>query len=405
LGEHIPLKIHEVPTGTFASDWKVPPEWNVFDAFIEDADGSRVIDINQHNLHLVGYSIPVNKKMSLEELQPHLHSLPEQPDAIPYRTSYYEENWGFCLSHNHRKNLKKDTYRVVIESELKNGFLTYGELIIPGTSGKEVFISTYVCHPSMVNNELSGPVITTKIAEWLSTVPRRYTYRIVFVPETIGAILYMSKNLDQVKGKTIAGFNLSCLGDERCYSFVQSRYGNTLTDRIAAKQLRKRKLAGENTVTYSYLDRQSDERQYCSPGVDLPLVTLCRSRFGMYPEYHTSLDNFSLVTTKGIYGGFTYVKNCLEDVENSLLYTATNCGEPQLGRRGLYPQQGSRGSGAEPGSEVIMKNLNVRSVLDVLAYCDGTNAIEDLSDRLNITTHEVQKIVTILVDEGLIELS
>ena len=256
----------------------------------------------------------------------------------------------------------------------------------------------------MVNNELSGPVITTKIAKWLLSTPRRYTYRIVFVPETIGAICYISRNARQIKANTIAGFNLSCLGDERCYSFIQSRYGNTLSDRVAEKQLRNRKLKGENTVTYTYLDRQSDERQYCSPGIDLPLVTLCRTRFGMYPEYHTSLDDFSLVTRKGLYGGFTYVKNCIEDVENSLLYTATYRGEPQLGRRGLYPQQGSRGSGAQPGSTLVLKNINVRSLLDVLAYCDGTNAIEDLSERLNIATHEVNSIIRILEDEGLLEL-
>ena len=402
LNEVVPLKVYEIPTGKSVFDWEIPPEWNVRTAYVSDSTGNKVIDFERHNLHLVGYSAPVDRRMDLAELDKHLHSLPEQPDAIPYITSYYSHDWGFCLAHNDRLALKEDNYRVFIDSELAPGVLNIGECILPGKSDREVLLSTYICHPSMANNELSGPVITAMIAKWLKSRNRKYTYRIVFLPETIGSITYISLNLATLSSKVLAGFNLSCLGDDRCYSMVESRYGDTIADRIAQRTLTKRAERGENTIRYSFLDRQSDERQYCSPGVDLPLVTLTRSRFGTFPEYHTSLDNFELVTETGLQGGFEYVQDCLLDLEEQPRYKALYCCEPRLGKRGLYPEVGSRSSGAQTVSDTLMDSLNVRTVLDVVAYSDGTNCAKDLADRLNRPVEEIHSIISRLVDEGLL---
>ena len=226
------INIHEVPTGTKVFDWTVPKEWNIKEAYIENSKGQRVIDFKNNNLHVVGYSLPVDKFVDLQELKSVVYTQPDQPDAIPYVTSYYKECYGFCMSQNQLDKLPEDTYHIVIDSELKEGSLTYGEIIIPGDTEEEVFLSTYICHPSMANNELSGPVVATFLAKWLNLlVKRRYTYRIIFIPETIGAITYLSKNLQYLKEHVIAGFNLSCVGDNRTFSYVESRYGDTLADK------------------------------------------------------------------------------------------------------------------------------------------------------------------------------
>lgn len=300
ISEIVPLAIHEVSTGTAAFDWSVPRGWNIRDAYIADESGKKVVDFKRHNLHVVGYSNPVDKWVTLSELQDHLHSLPEQPNAIPYVTSYYKERWDFCISYEERTKLKDGRYHVYIDSSLKKGSLTYGEYLLEGETEQEIFLSTYVCHPSMANNELSGPAVAAFIAKWLASRPRRYTYRIIFIPETIGAITYLSRNLASMKKNVKAGFNLSRIGDERAYSYVASRYGDTLAHKVASNVFSFRH---PDFIKYSFLDRGSDERQYCSPGVDLPLVTLSRSKYGTYPEYHTSLDNLDLVTEKGLLGG------------------------------------------------------------------------------------------------------
>jgi aminopeptidase-like protein len=388
LQESIPIQIHEVPSGTSVFDWTVPREWTIHDAYIADSTGRRIIDFQRNNLHVVGYSTPINREISLDELDDHLFSLPGQPDAIPYVTSYYKERWGFCLPHRQRLELKPGIYRIVIDSELKVGSLTYGECVFPGATEKEIFLSTYVCHPSMANNELSGPVVTTFISRWIQSQPRHYTYRVVFVPETIGSLTYLSRHLNHLQETVIAGFNLSCIGDERAYSFVGSRYGNTLADKVARHALAS---LSPNYIQYSFLDRGSDERQYCAPGVDLPLVTLCRSKYGKYPEYHTSLDNLDLVTPRGLAGGYEMVRRCLEALEGNFHYKVNCLGEPCLGKRGLYPTVSQKGSAD-----------GVRVMMNFIAYADGKNDLVSIADLIGVSVWDLFPIVAKLEEARLI---
>lgn len=384
------LEIHEVPSGTKVLDWVVPDEWNVRDAFIADDSGTRVVDFRENNLHLVGYSEPVSTEMTLEELQPHLHSLPAMPEAIPYVTSYYERRWGFCVSQRVRDRLQPIKYRIVIDSTLAPGSLSYGEIVLPGKDQHEVLLSTYVCHPSMANNELSGPVVTAGLVRWLQSLAvRQYTYRVVFVPETIGSITYLSKHLDEMKQKTIAAYVVTCIGDDRAYSFLESRARNTLADTVTKHVIKHHY---PSCVTYSFLERGSDERQYCSPGVDLPVVSLMRSKYGTYPEYHTSLDNLSLISPQGLAGGFGALQRCISLIEANGTYRATCLGEPQLGRRGLYPTLSQLGSG-----------LHVQTMMNILAYADGQRDLVSLADQIGVPAETCMPIVAKLLQEGLLE--
>src|SRR5687767_1116119 len=386
------LIIHEVPSGTYAFDWIVPDEWNIRGAWIADEQGNRIVDFADTNLHVVGYSVPVDEWMTLEELQPHLYSLPEQPDAIPYITSYYVKRWGFCLSHNQREQLKPGRYHVVIDSTLAPGSLTYGDLLLPGREKKEILLSTYICHPSLANNELSGPVVTAALASWLSgNDDRRFTYRILFIPETIGSIVYLSRHLEEMKRNTIAGFVVSCVGDDRAYSLLRSRAEDTLADR-AAKLVMKHH--APDYVEYSYLQRGSDERQYCSPGVDLPVVSVMRASYNGYPEYHTSLDDLSLISPSGLAGGFEAIRKCIELLEHNYFYRPVLLCEPHLGGRGLYPTLGSRNT-----------LPSVRSITNVLAYADGTRDLIDVADRIGLAPDEAVEIAETLKAAGLLEVA
>ena len=389
LREFIPLTVHEVPSGIRVFDWEIPKEWNIKSAWILDSKGNTIIDFANNNLHVVGYSIPINTRISLSKLQKHLYSIPEHPDAIPYVTSYYKEQWGFCIADRARKNLKEDTYHVNINSELKNGSLTYGELILPGKSEKEVLLSTYICHPSMANDNLSGLVVTTELANWLMSTPRRYTYRIIFIPETIGSLAYLSRNLDAMKKNIVAGFNITCVGDDREYSYLPSRNGNTRADRVALRVLKKRH---PSFVRHSFLDRGSDERQYCSPGIDLPVVSVMRSKYGTYPEYHTSLDNLQFITPSGLQGSFDVLKECIEWIEHNHAYRAVYLGEPQLGKRGLYPVISRRGN----------IGIDIELLQNVLAYANGEYDIPAMAEIFNASESDVEKAVESLLKAGLV---
>jgi aminopeptidase-like protein len=385
------LVIHEVPSGTQVFDWQVPDEWNIRGARLTGPDGEVIADLADCNLHVVGYSIPVDQKLSLEELQQHLHSIPEQPNAIPYMTSYYNRTWGFCLAHEQREQLKVGTYHAVIDSTLEPGSLTYGELIMPGESDDEVFISTYVCHPSMANNELSGPVVTAALARWLKGLPQRhYTYRLVWTVETIGALTYAARNLQALKDSVVAGFQLTCIGDERAYTYLASRNGTQRIDRIAKRVLSTR----DNVRHYSYLARGSDERHYGAPGIDLPFISLMRSRYADYPEYHTSLDDLDhLVTPTGLQGGIDMVRDCITTLENEPVLVATQLGEPQLGRRGLYHLI----MGKSIQDEVMLRT-------DILAYADGHHSIADMSELFDVPVDTLKVMVQELVDHDLIRM-
>lgn len=389
LGEHLPgLAVHEVPSGTAAFDWSVPDEWSIRGAYLDGPGGERILDFADCNVHVVGYSEPVDAHLTLAELQRHLHSDPELPEAIPYVTSYYNRTWGLCLSHEQREALQDGTYHAVVDSTLAPGSLTYAELVLPGQSTDEVFVSTYVCHPSLANNELSGPVVATALARWLAGRPdRHYTYRFAFAPESIGALTYASRNLDHLRSHVVAGFNLTCIGDEGHYSYLASRMGNLAVDRIARRVLASR----DDAVEYSYLDRGSDERTYCAPGIDLPLVSLMRTKYGAYREYHTSLDDLSVITPAGLQGGLDFVRECVEALESGVYYRATVLGEPQLGRRGLYHAMHAR----TVADEVLLRT-------HVLAYADGQHSVEDLVDLLDVPEPDLLALVAELVDHGLL---
>lgn len=379
IQQYIPIKIHEVPTGTKAFDWTVPKEWNIKDAYVKDKDGNKIIEFKKTNLCVVGYSTPINKVVSLSELQEHLYSLSDLPEAVPYVTSYYKERWGFCIAHKYREQLKEGEYQVFIDSELKDGSLTYGELIIPGESEKEVFLSTYVCHPSMANNELSGPAVTTFLAKWILNKQRRYTYRIIFIPETIGSITYLSKNLEVMKKNVIAGFNISCVGDNRVYSYLPTRNGDTYADKVAINIL---SFKHPDFTKWSFIDKGSDERQYNAPGVDLPVCCVMRSKWKSYPEYHTSLDNLDFVSSEGLAGAYDVLKECLELIEENRKYKINCLGEPQLGKRGFYPTVTTKSFPNE-----------VRSMMDFIAYADGENDLIDISNRINVPVRELYSII------------
>lgn len=385
------LVIHQVPSGTQAFDWTVPKEWSIEDAYILDPKGNKICDFQKSNLHLMGYSTHVNRVMPLDELQKHLYSIPSLPDAIPYVTSYYKENWGFCLPHTLRQSLHEGDYKVVIKSSLFDGFLNYGEVIIPGKSEKEVLLSTYVCHPSMANNELSGPVVSTALAEAIKGMDNReYTYRILFLPETIGSIVYINQHLERLKKHLHAGFIVTCVGDERDYSYLSSRQEDSLADKVAMHTLKHHT---DKYTKYSFLDRGSDERQFCSPGVDLPVCSIMRSKYGTFPEYHTSLDDLSLITPLGLNGAYDALLTAIKVIEYNWVYKVNTPCEPQLGKRGLYPNT----------SDMQQDYSDVRRMTNFLAYADGTRDLIDISEKINESALSLIPIVNVLISNGLVE--
>ena len=385
------LEIFEVPSGTNCFDWEIPKEWNCKDAYLIDPNGKKFCDFKENNLHLVGYSLPINRNIKLDDLQNHLYSLPNNPSAIPYVTSYYKERWGFCLKDEVRQNLIDGEYKVFIDSTLEDGHMTYGELILPGETEQEIFLSTYICHPSMANNELSGPVLTQALAKYIQLLKsRRYTYRIIFIPETIGSIYYLSKHLENMKSNIIAGYNISCVGDDLVYSFLPSRRGDTLSDHIAMHVLDN---YVDKYIKYSFLDRGSDERQYCSPNVNLPIACISRSKYGEYEEYHTSKDDLNFISAKGLQNSYEVYKKCIDALENNKVYEVSEYCEPQLGKRGLYPTLGAKKE----------RNKLLKNIMNFLAYADGKNDLLKISSIVRTSIWELGEIVNLLLNEKLIK--
>ena len=384
------LNICEVPSGTQAFDWTVPREWRIRDAYIADDTGTRIVDMKANNLHVMGYSSPVDQRVPLDELKKHIFTQPDQPSVIPYVTSYYKERFGFCMSKNQLNSLPDGQYHMYIDSELFNGSLTYGEILLPGCSEKEIFFSSYICHPSMANNECSGPALAAQLIRYVASLSdRRYTYRFIFIPETIGSITYLSRNehLPYLKQHMTAGFNLSCVGDDRDYSMVESRYADTLADKVLKNVLSSR----NHYTVYSFLKRGSDERQYNAPGVELPVVCFCRSKFSEYPEYHTSADDMGLISPSGFQGSYAVMTEVIDALECNDYYKVSVLCEPQLGKRGLYPTISQKGS-----------CNNVKEMTDFLAYADGKNDLIDISNRIGVPIKRLLEISKRLIETGIL---
>lgn len=388
------LQLKSVPSGYQAFDWLVPNEWFVRDAWLKGPNNDKIINFNDNNLHLVGYSVPVNRTFQLNELKEHLYYLPEMPQAIPYITSYYKPTWGFCMSYNQFNSLADGTYEVLIDSGHFPGELNYGEILLPSTENNtsEIFLSTYICHPSMANNELSGPVVTIGLARWLSALKtRKFNYRIVFVPETLGPLVYMSKHLPEMKANMAAGFNVTCIGDEREYSYLPSRKGDTLSDKAAKHVL---KWIDPTFKSYAWSQRGSDERQYCSPGADLPVACIMRTKWAEYPEYHSSEDTLGkVVTADGLEGGFNALRLALEAIEYNIRPSSVYIGEPKLDKYGLYPTVSKR-----------VSSDWVPLVLEYLTWSDGSNDLFDIADKCNVPIWNLYALTKKLMSLRLIEV-
>ena len=374
LCESVPeIQVFEVPTGTTVFDWTVPKEWNIRGGGIYRLNGEKVIDFKDSNLHIVGYSLPIDETVSRDVLLEHIYTQPDQPDLIPYVTSYYKERWGFCMSENQKATLTDPTYHVVIDSSLEDGSLNYGELVVPGQTDDEILITTYLCHPSMANDELSGPVVMTELIKYVQQMTdHRYTYRFVINPETIGAITYLSRNLNVLQQHVKAGFVLSCCGDDRTYSYIATKYGDTLADRVLQNVL---SFHAPDYLSYTFLDRGSDERQYGSAGVNLPVCGFCRSKYTQYPEYHTSADNMDLISPAGLQGAYDVMVKVINALEHNFFYSMNCKCEPQLGKRGLYPTISYKGS-----------HDSVNAIRDFTAYADGSHDLIDISNRIHVST-------------------
>ena len=385
------FRTYEIPTGTQVFDWTVPKEWNIRGGYIETLDGKRIIDFADTNLHIMGYSAPIDAVLSRKELLEHVYTQPDQPDWIPYVTSYYKERWGFCMSEKQKQALTDAQYHVVIDSDLKEGSLTLGDIVIKGETDEEIMFTTYLCHPSMANNELSGPVVWRALIDYVLAMPkRRYTYRFVINPETIGSIAYLSKNLDVLKKNLIAGFVLSCVGDNRTYSYVESKYANTLADRVAQNVLAHHY---PDYKHFTFLDRGSDERQYNSAGVDLPVCGICRTKYGEYPEYHTSADDMSLISSEGLKGAYEVCAKIINALEYNAHYQLSCKGEPQLGKRGLYPTISRKD--AYDAVEVMM---------NFMAYADGRNDLITISNIVKQPVDVLIPIVQNLLDAKILQV-
>lgn len=391
IKEHIPIKIHDVPTGTKVFDWTIPKEWNIKDAYIKNSKGKIIVDFKKSSLHVLNYSIPLHKKMSIEELKNHLFTLPDHPDWIPYLTSYYNENWGFCLSHKQYEKLEEDTYEVVIDSTLDEGYLTFGELYIKGKSDDEILFSSYICHPSICNDNLSGPVLLTFLAKLLANTDLKHSYRFLFIPETIGAITWLCLNENRAS-KIKHGLVATCVGDPGKSTYKRSRSGNAIVDRTVEKVLIE---SGDPYEIIDFFPSGSDEKQFSSPGFNLPIGSLMRTPYGRFPEYHTSADNLNFVRPEYLADSLKKYIKVVFVLENNVTYLNLNpkC-EPQLGRRGLYRMIGSQKTGG----------IDELAMFWVLNFSDGTNSLLDISIRAKMHFEQIKNAADALFAKGLLKI-
>jgi aminopeptidase-like protein len=391
LQDIVPMTVHEVPSGTAVFDWNVPKEWNIRDAYIKDSTGRRVVDFRASNLHVVNYSVPVRAQLTLEELRPRLFTLPEHPDWIPYRTSYYREDWGFCLTHNQLLALKEGRYEVCIDSTLAEGSLTYGEAYLPGETNEEVLVSCHVCHPSLCNDNLSGIAVSVYLARHLAQIPkRRYSYRFLYLPGTIGAITWLSRSAEKIE-RIRHGFVLALVGDGGTSTYKKSRRGNAEIDHAFEHVLRH---SGAGYTVEEFEPLGYDERQFCSPGINLPVGCLMRSPHGQYPQYHTSADNLELVRAEFLEDSWSKSLGVVSILEGNRRYKNLSpmC-EPQLGRRGLY-----RAMGGQPDQAKVEQAL-----LWVLNFSDAEHSLLEIADRARMPFGVVRKAADLLLEHGLLE--
>ena len=388
------LKILSFKSGEKVFDWIVPNEWKVNEAWVK-LDGKKIIDFKKNNLHLLNYSYSIHKKIHFNDLKKYLYSIPKQPDAIPYITSYYKKKWGFCLTHNQKKKLPKSKiYEIKIDTIHNKGRMHYGEIYIKGQTTKEILLSTYICHPSMANNELSGPTIQIYLSKFIEKLKnRKYSYRLLFLPETIGSIAYIKKNIKKLKKEVIGGFNLNCLGDNRTFSYLPSKFENTFSDHVILFLLNKKKIKYKK---YTWLDRGSDERQYCSPGVNLPVASLMRSKFMEYPEYHTSKDTLdNVVTSRGLSTSFLIYKNLINCIEKNYYIKSKYKCEIFLTKHSIYPSS----------IEKFKKYKYLDDILNFLSYCDGQTSIYNIMNKCNLDEKKFLSIKKKLVFHNLIQIS
>ena len=388
---HKEYKRLKFKTGTKVLDWEIPKEWNIKDAYIEHLEsGKRYAEFKKNNLHIVGYSEPISRNIKLLDLQKKIYTHPKNDKWIPYVTTYYKKDWGFCMQKKEKDNLKDGLYKVFINSSLTPGYLDLSHAYLPGKSKKEILLSTYVCHPSMANDQLSGPVVLNALLEYIKIKypSRKFSYRFIMQPETIGSIAYISKYKKELKKNVICGFNLSCLGDERAFSYVNTPFKDTLAD----KALKAALINKQNVKVYSYLDRGSDERQYCSPRLRLPICLFSKSKVGKYPEYHSSADNLNLVTNKGLEDSFEILKTILDAFEKNLFPIVKMIGEPQLGKRGLYPNISK-----------LRDKFPAKNRMDFLSYCDGETNIFDICEIINCNLFDILKEYDLLKSNDLID--
>jgi aminopeptidase-like protein len=392
ISEQIPIGVHQVPTGTPVFDWDVPQEWNIRDAWIKNSAGEKLVDFKQLNLHVVSYSIPVRKTMTFAELKDHLFTVPEHPDWVPYRTSYYKEDWGFCLSQNQMARFREDEkYEVFIDSSLERGYLTYGEYMVKGAEPEEVLVSCHICHPSLANDNLSGISLAVWLARYVEATRRRHTYRFVFIPGTIGSITWLAKN-EKAVPRIRHGLVLTCVGDAAPITYKRSRRGNASIDRAFAHVL---KISGEPHRIIDFFPYGYDERQYCSPGFDLPVGCLMRSQHGQFPEYHTSGDNLDFIKIEALADSFAKSISVLDilDYDRVCVNRKPKC-EPQLGSRGLY--QGL-GAGQRRRDQEM-------ALLWVLNLSDGKHSLLDIADRANLPFNVISVAAESLAKTDLLEV-